>query len=41
MVPTDKTIVEWDVPLLSVDFQATMAAIHQHAELLAHDLQYR
>lgn len=40
-IPTDKTIIEWDVPLLRDDFQGSMAAIHQLAEILARDLRTR
>ncbi len=40
-IPTDKTIIEWDVPLLTDDFQRSMTAIHELAENLALDLQAR
>jgi protein-tyrosine-phosphatase len=38
MIPTDKTVLEWDVPLLTDDFTGSMAAIHQLAESFALDL---
>ena len=38
MIPTAKTITEWDVPMLSDDFPASMHAIHQFAESLATEL---
>lgn len=37
-IPTD-TIVEWDVPMLSDDFEGSMNAIYAHAEQLAHSLK--
>lgn len=37
-IPTTKAITEWDVPMLSNDFPASMRAIHAHAEALADDL---
>lgn len=37
-VPAE-SIVEWDVPMLSDDFTASMNAIHDHAEALATSLQ--
>ena len=37
-VPAE-SIVEWDVPMLSDDFNASMNAIHYHAEALATSLQ--
>jgi protein-tyrosine-phosphatase len=37
-VPTDKPIVEWDVPLLTEDFTGAMEAIHERAEALARQL---
>jgi hypothetical protein len=38
-IPTDKSIIEWDVPLLSEDFMGSMQAIHDHAEGLADQLE--
>jgi Low molecular weight phosphotyrosine protein phosphatase len=38
MIPTENTVIEWDVPLLTDDFPGSMAAIHQLAESLAADL---
>jgi protein-tyrosine-phosphatase len=35
MIPTDASVIDWDVPLLTEDFAASMAAIHQLAESLA------
>jgi protein-tyrosine-phosphatase len=35
MIPTDNTVIEWDVPLLTDDFSGSMEAIHQLAESLA------
>ena len=32
---TDKPVVEWDVPLISVDPTASMQALHELAEMLA------
>lgn len=37
-IPTDRQLVEWDVPLLSADFTASMQGIHDHAEALAKSL---
>jgi protein-tyrosine-phosphatase len=37
-IPTTVPIKEWDVPLLSEDFEASMRAIHTHAERLAAEL---
>jgi hypothetical protein len=37
-VPTDKSIVEWDVPLLSEDFPGAVQAIHTKAEQFARTL---
>lgn len=34
-IPTDKTVIEWDVPLLTQDFAGATAAIHELAESLA------
>ena len=38
VIPTDKTMTEWDVPLLTDDFSGSMAAIHELAEALAQSL---
>lgn len=37
-IPADQAIIEWDVPLLSEDFDASMRAIHHNAEALAAEL---
>lgn len=37
-IPTDKQITDWNAPLLSEDFSASMNAIHAHAEALANQL---
>jgi len=37
-IPTDKPMIEWDVPLLTDDFQGSMTAIHDLAESLARSL---
>ena len=37
-IPTDKVMIEWDVPFLSEDFQGSMTALHDLAESLAHGL---
>lgn len=37
-IPTTNVITEWDVPMLSEDFPATVHAIHERAEALAADL---
>ncbi len=37
-IPTDGPIIEWDVPLLSEDFEGSMRGIHIHAESLAAEL---
>ena len=37
-IPTAKTTLEWDVPLLTNDFEGSMAALHTLAEALAHNL---
>jgi protein-tyrosine-phosphatase len=34
-IPTDKAVVDWEVPLLTDDFAGAMAAIHQLSESLA------
>jgi protein-tyrosine-phosphatase len=39
-IPTQRTVVEWDVPLLTDDFPGAMAAIHDLAESLARDLAH-
>ncbi len=39
-IPTDKPITEWNAPLLSEDFTASMTAIHAHAEALANQLSH-
>ncbi len=38
-VPTDKAIIEWNVPLLSEDFSGAVQAIHTKAEQFARTLQ--
>jgi hypothetical protein len=38
---TDREIVDWDVPLLSHDFEGAVLEIHRRAELLAGDLHTR
>ena len=40
-IPTDKRIVEWDVPMLSEDLPGSMAAIHDRVEALAAELATR
>jgi protein-tyrosine-phosphatase len=40
-IPTDKRIVEWDVPMLSEDLHGSMAAIHDRVEALAAELAAR
>ncbi len=40
-VPTDKPIIEWDVPMLSDDLPGSMSAIHEHVEALATELAAR
>ena len=37
-IPTDRVMIEWDVPFLSEDFQGSMTALHDLAESLAHGL---
>ncbi len=39
-IPTDKPLLEWDVPLLVDDFQGSMTAIHKLAESLAVQLAH-
>ena len=34
-IPTHQPMIEWDVPLLTDDFQGSITAIHDHAESLA------
>ena len=38
VLPTDKPMIEWDVPLLADDFQGSTAAIHDLAKSLARSL---
>jgi protein-tyrosine-phosphatase len=38
MIPTTKPVVDWDVPLLTEDFQGSVTAIHELAENLARNL---
>ena len=33
-IPTHQPMIEWDVPLLTDDFQGSMTAIYDHAESL-------
>ena len=40
-IPTDKTVIEWDVPLLTDDFAGSMAALHALVEDLARTLHER
>lgn len=37
-IPTNKPVIEWDVPLLTEDFQGSVNAVHELAENLARDL---
>jgi protein-tyrosine-phosphatase len=37
-IPTTKAVTDWDVPLLTDDFSASIAALHQLAESLARSL---
>ena len=37
-IPTDGPVTEWDVPMLSEDFDGSMEAIHRKAEALAADM---
>lgn len=37
-IPTTEPIREWDVPMLSEDFEAALQAIHERAEALALEL---
>lgn len=38
-IPTDQPITEWDVAMLSDDFEASMRAIHAHAEALVAEIE--
>ncbi|MDH3194171.1 MAG: hypothetical protein OEY55_02185 [Acidimicrobiia bacterium] len=40
-IPTDKSIIEWDVPMLSDDLPGSMSAIHDRVEALAAELATR
>jgi hypothetical protein len=37
-IPTEKTVIEWDVPLLTEDFAGSTSALHELAESLARTL---
>ncbi len=40
-IPTDKAIIEWDVPLISRDLFGSLQAIHERCEALAAQLHDR
>lgn len=37
-IPTDKTLIDWDVPLLSNNFTASLQAIDDHTKALTRQL---
>ena len=38
VIPTDNSVIDWDVPMIDDDFQGAMTAIYELAESLARDL---